>query len=101
MDTNSKGEEWTLEKSRMKKCDVAPGIWEDENGDPHFDIPALLQLFELEDHAENREIASRNLRDMLRERMPKAAIICTGSPLTEKPGDLTGGNGENGGEQPK
>lgn len=53
----------------------APGIWEDRDGNVHFSLPELLELFELEDTPENRRIATENIRAMIRKQNPDATIV--------------------------
>lgn len=54
---------------------IAPGIWEDKDGNVHFSLPELLALFELEDTPENRAIATENIKEMLRKQCPDVTIV--------------------------
>lgn len=55
-----------LPRNQMKRR-IAPGIWEDKDGDIHWSIPELLALVDLPDTAENRQIVTEMLRNMLRK----------------------------------
>jgi hypothetical protein len=59
---------------------IAPGIWEDKDGNPHFSLPELLALFDLEDTPRNREIAAANIREVIRQKNPAAKIVERKSP---------------------
>lgn len=59
---------------------IAPGIWEDKDGNPHFSLPELLALFKIEDTPENRKIATDNIIAMLRKANPDATIVERKSP---------------------
>lgn len=58
----------------MKKR-IAPGIWEDMDGNVHFSLPELLAFFELEDTPENRRIATENIRETIRKQNPDCTIV--------------------------
>jgi hypothetical protein len=61
----------------MKRNDIAPGIWLDEKGHPHFDIPELLALAGLEDTLENRQAATEIAVHLIRKHAPRATIVGT------------------------
>jgi hypothetical protein len=46
---------------------IAPGIWEDVQGNPHWSIPELLELMDLEDTPENRARVLDTIREVERE----------------------------------
>ncbi len=54
---------------------LAPGIWKDQNGAVHINIPELMALFELEDtpenHARCRDIAEK----VIRGQFPQAMVF--------------------------
>lgn len=54
---------------------IAPGIWEDANGNPHFSLPDLLALVDLPDTLENRKRVTDMIRQMLQEQDPEVRII--------------------------
>jgi hypothetical protein len=54
---------------------IAPGIWEDVQGNPHWSIPELLQLFDLEDTPENRARVTDTIREVLLRKNPHATIV--------------------------
>ncbi len=54
---------------------IAPGMWEDADGNPHFSLPELLVFFELEDTPENRSIATKNIIEALRRDKPDLTIV--------------------------
>lgn len=66
-------------RNRLKKR-IAPGIWEDKDGNLHYSLPELLALFELEDTPENRRIATENIREVIRKQNPAATIVERKSP---------------------
>lgn len=53
---------------------VAPGIWEDSEEGLHFDIPALLKLFDLPDTPENRLLAAREVDQVVQRQVPNSLI---------------------------
>ncbi len=57
------------------KRQIAPGIWEDVDGNPHFNIHELLSLHGLEDTLENRAIATDEIVKLIRERNPQTIIV--------------------------
>lgn len=59
----------------LKKRDIAPGIWEDEEGNPHIDVPALLQIFGLEETEENKKVVMDGVEKMLKARFPEIKVI--------------------------
>lgn len=61
-------------RNRLKKR-IAPGIWEDMDGNLHYSLPELLALFELEDTPDNRRIATENIRDVVSKANPAATIV--------------------------
>lgn len=38
-----------IDAQREGSVVIAPGIWVDRNGDPHFSVPELLAMVDLED----------------------------------------------------
>lgn len=54
---------------------ISTGIWEDADGNPHFSLPDLLKMVDLEDTAENRKILTAMLHEVIAEHMPDATII--------------------------
>lgn len=59
---------------------VAPGLWEDMNGQLHINVPVLLKLFDLEDTPENHKIAIANIQQVIRDQNPEATIRVRKSP---------------------
>lgn len=59
---------------------VAPGIWIDEDGHSHWNLPDLLAIVELEDTEENRLIAIGILEKVILKRNPDAQIVKRSSP---------------------
>lgn len=45
--------------TNRKKRDIAPGIWEDMNGQSHISVPEVLAHLGLPITAENREMVKR------------------------------------------
>lgn len=54
---------------------IAPGIWEDASGNPHFSLPELLALVDLEDNPANRKAVTEMLRDLMKKKCPDAKIV--------------------------
>lgn len=54
---------------------IAPGIWEDADGIPHFNIPDLLALFDLPNTSENRKIVKDMLVELMKKHSPNAPIL--------------------------
>jgi len=52
------------------KRQLAPGIWEDMNGNPHFSLPELLALVGLEDTPEHRAKLAAKIRATIAEANP-------------------------------
>jgi hypothetical protein len=61
-------------RNRMKKR-IAPGIWEDLDGNIHWSIAELLMLVDLPDTPENREAVTAMLRQQMRAINPQAMIV--------------------------
>lgn len=49
---------------------IAPGIWEDVEGGVHFDVPALLTLFDIPDTPQNREEVIASVHRVLSRQVP-------------------------------
>jgi len=47
-----------VREQRAGSRHVAPGVWIDKAGDPHINVPELLEFFEIEDTPENRKRAT-------------------------------------------
>jgi hypothetical protein len=62
------------EKANQMKERVAPGIWIDQNGDLHFSIPELLDLYDLPHTKENFDRMKQVCAQVVRQRHPKAII---------------------------
>jgi len=54
---------------------IAPGIWQDVEGNPHFSIPELLALVGLPDTPEHHDRLKASLRELLASEMPEAKIV--------------------------
>lgn len=54
---------------------IAPGILVDADDMPHFSIPELLDLVQLEDTPDNRKRVSDMLKRLIKENNPEAEII--------------------------
>jgi hypothetical protein len=54
---------------------IAPGLWMDVNGAPHWSIPELLELVDLPDTPENRAALTEMLRDVTLMADPAATIV--------------------------
>lgn len=65
---------------------IAPGIWIDANGDPHWSIPELLELADLPDTPETRVAVVQMLKELLQEHHPWAKIIERPDPPADWPG---------------
>ena len=59
---------------------IAPGFWEDADGNPHVSITELLALVELEDTPENHEIVKQMLVSMVKEKHPDKPVIFRTTP---------------------
>lgn len=58
---------------------IWPGIWEDTEGDHHFDVAAILSHLGIPDTPENRALATRVLTQRL------AMLLPPGAPLRVRP----------------
>jgi hypothetical protein len=65
-----------VDRHRIKAKQVAPGIWEDGNGDPHFDCVALCRMMDIEPTPENVEKCMEIVREAVRASIPSPIIIC-------------------------
>lgn len=54
---------------------IAPGVWEDADGNLHFAIPEILAHCDLEDTPENRALATQMAREALLVARPDVLII--------------------------
>lgn len=54
---------------------IAPGIWEDAEGNLHFSIPELLAVFGWEDTPAEREEVAQILEAVVRDQFPGKPII--------------------------
>lgn len=54
---------------------IAPGLWQDADGDLHFSVPELLALVELEDTPENRAAVVRSIEESIKTVAPDIPII--------------------------
>lgn len=54
---------------------IAPGIWEDEDGNAHFSLPDLLKVADLEDTPENRQRVTAMIRQLINDQNPGALIV--------------------------
>ena len=59
---------------------IAPGIWEDMNGQLHFNVPELLMLFGLEDTPENHRICIENIKQVIEQLNPGIPVRYRKSP---------------------
>lgn len=74
-------------KADQMKRRIAFGIWEDMNGDIHWSITELLELFQIEDTPENRARVEETIRDGIRKQRPEVKIVVREKP--EYPDDYT------------
>jgi len=61
---------------------IAPGIWEDGDGNIHWSVPELLRMVALPDTPENREAVMAIVRQAVGAVRPDVQFI-----KREKPGD--------------
>lgn len=54
---------------------ISTGIWEDADGNMHFNVPDLLKMVDLEDTAENREKVKAMVHEIVAEYIPDTTII--------------------------
>lgn len=54
---------------------IAPGIWEDMEGNIHWSLTELLELADLPDTPENRAIVTAMLKEQMQEINPDMTII--------------------------
>lgn len=59
---------------------LGPGVWTDDAGYLHFDVPTMLAAFALENTAANRAIVLAMIRDVVAEELPHCAIVELGEP---------------------
>lgn len=59
---------------------IAPGLWEDMDGNFHWSLPELLALVELEDTDENRAKLVEMLKEEMQDSDFKPTIIFRQSP---------------------
>lgn len=60
---------------------IAPGFWEDADGNGHVSITELMEMFEIEDTPENHEQIKKMLVEMLSNKNnPNQKIIFRTSP---------------------
>jgi hypothetical protein len=53
---------------------LAPGVYVDDRGTLHFDVPAILAHFDAVDTPAERERVTAMMRDLLRQLLPEASI---------------------------
>ncbi len=63
-----------LPRNQMRRR-LAPGIWEDMEGNVHWSVTELLEFIEMEDTPANRTAVTEILNKIVRENVPKATII--------------------------
>ena len=54
---------------------IAPGLWIDGEGNPHWSVPELLALVDLPDTPENRAAVIRLARESMDEHLPETEPI--------------------------
>lgn len=59
----------------LMKRRIAPGIWEDMEGNIHWSLTELLELADLPDTPENRAIVTAMLKEQMQEINPDMTII--------------------------
>jgi hypothetical protein len=72
------------DKANQLKERVGPGLWIDQNGDLHFSIPELLDLYELPHTKENFDRMRGLCAEIVREKHPEAIIKYRGKKNEEK-----------------
>lgn len=66
---------------------IAPGFWEDADGNAHVSIPELMQVVGLEDTPENHEKVKQMIVEMLtKDNNPDQSIIFRKTP--DSPGEV-------------
>lgn len=63
------------ENTNKLKQRVAPGIWIDQNNHVHLSIPELLQVVDLPNTPENREIVKQMAAKLVRKQCPEAIVL--------------------------
>jgi DNA helicase IV len=59
----------------QKAYDVAPGIWVDKEGGAHFDVPALMEMFKIEDTPRSRQEVVEFCEEVLKAKMPGGRVV--------------------------
>jgi hypothetical protein len=54
---------------------LAPGIWIDTDGNPHFSLPDILKAHGYEDNTENRMMLTHVLKEMFRAENPETKFL--------------------------
>jgi hypothetical protein len=54
---------------------IAPGIWLDNQGDIHFSVPELLQLFGWPNDATHRQLVVETIRGIVAREYPNTPIV--------------------------
>ena len=68
-----------LPRNQMRRR-IAPGIWEDMEGNPHISVTELLDMVGLPNTPENCAAAMKSLNEIVRQQNPNATLINRGKP---------------------
>ncbi len=64
----------STDKRNVVKRIIAPGIWQDGDGNVHWSIPGLLAVADIEDTPANRLAVMQIVKDVIRKRNLRATF---------------------------